>query len=44
MAVHGVKIMYSTCNGSNDKFKIDYDGLSLEDCIDLGKIDLESYV
>ena len=25
-----VNIMYSTCNGSNDEFGIDYGGLSIE--------------
>ena len=33
-AVHGVNIMYSTCNGSNDEFEIDYGGLSLKHTID----------
>ena len=41
MAVHGVNIMYSTCNGSNDEFKIDYGGLSLEHTIDQWEIDLD---
>ena len=33
-AVHGVIIKYSTCNGSNDEFEIDYGGLSLKHNID----------
>ena len=41
MAVHGVNIMYSTCNGSNDEFKIDYGGLSLEHTIHQWEIDLD---
>ena len=30
MAAYSANVMYSTCNGSNDEFKIDYGGLSLK--------------